>query len=66
MGRITVFSTASCPHCKRAKALLGSKGWEFSEVSLSDYPEKRAAMLQLADRLSVRNESLWLVWWLVW
>ena len=53
MGRITVFSTATCPHCKRAKALLASKGWEYSEVSLSDYPERRSAMLQLADRLSV-------------
>eukprot|EP01044_Picomonas_judraskeda_P015836 COSAG03_NODE_2720_length_2498_cov_2.215090_2_plen_154_part_01 len=53
MGRITVFSTATCPHCKRAKALLAEKGWDFTEVSLSDYPEKRGAMLQLADKLSV-------------
>ncbi len=53
MGRITVFSTATCPHCKRAKALLAEKGWEFCEVSLSDYPEQRTAMLQLADKLSV-------------
>ena len=48
-----MFSTATCPHCKRAKALLAEKGWDFTEVSLSDYPEKRAAMLQLADKLSV-------------
>jgi glutaredoxin 3 len=53
MGRITVFSTAACPHCKRAKGLLASKGWDYVEVSLSDYPEKRTAMLQLADKLSV-------------
>ena len=53
MGRITVFSTSTCPHCKRAKALLADKGWEYSEVSLSDYPEQRTAMLQLADKLSV-------------
>ena len=53
MGRITVFSTSTCPHCKRAKGLLTSKGWEYVEVSLSDYPEKRTAMLQLADKLSV-------------
>lgn len=53
MGRITVFALASCPHCKAAKALLTNKGWEYYEVSLSDYPEKRPDMLALCDRLTV-------------
>jgi glutaredoxin 3 len=53
MGRVTVFSIASCPHCQRAKALLTRRGVPFHDVSLTDYPEKRADMLQLADRLTV-------------
>jgi glutaredoxin len=53
MGRITVFSLAGCRHCKRAKALLTARGWDFLDISLSDYPEMRAPMLQLADALTV-------------
>eukprot|EP00662_Eupelagonemidae_sp_cell21_P042485 gene42485-38177_t len=48
--RVTVFSLSGCPHCLRAKRLLGDLGHPFEEVSLSDYPEKRADMLALADR----------------
>ena len=40
MGRITVFSTATCPHCEAAKALLESRGWAFTEVSLHDGPSE--------------------------
>eukprot|EP00040_Diaphanoeca_grandis_P009777 m.50107 g.50107 ORF g.50107 m.50107 type:complete len:501 (+) comp21213_c0_seq1:199-1701(+) len=53
MGKITVFSLQTCPHCKRAKQLLTDEGWSFTEISLTDYPEKRADMLKLADRLTV-------------
>jgi glutaredoxin 3 len=53
MGRVTVFSLAACPHCQRAKAVLTKRGVPFTDVSLTDYPEKRADMLQLADRLTV-------------
>ena len=52
-ARITVFSLTSCPHCKKAKAFLADKGWDYTEISLSDYPEKRGDMLELADRLTV-------------
>lgn len=53
MGRITIFALASCPHCKAAKALITNRGWEYYEISLSDYPEKRPDMLSLCDRLTV-------------
>eukprot|EP01048_Picozoa_sp_COSAG05_P022298 COSAG05_NODE_4412_length_1526_cov_1.617379_1_plen_284_part_01 len=53
MGRITVFSLADCPHCKKAKTLLGAKGWDYLDISLSDYPEMRSSMLQLANQLTV-------------
>eukprot|EP00041_Stephanoeca_diplocostata_P015389 m.293432 g.293432 ORF g.293432 m.293432 type:complete len:508 (-) comp20019_c0_seq1:242-1765(-) len=53
MGRITVFSLESCPHCKRAKAIMDERGWEYTNINLSAYPEKRADMLKLADRLTV-------------
>lgn len=53
MGRITIFSLESCPHCKRAKSLIDNKGWAYTDISLSAYPEKRSDMLKLADRLTV-------------
>lgn len=33
--------------------MLEDKGWDYYEVNLTDYPEKRADMLKLADRLTV-------------
>jgi len=30
-----------------------SPGWEFTEINISLYPEKRADMLRVADRLTV-------------
>ena len=53
MGRVTVFSLATCPHCQRAKAALTARKIPYTDVSLTDYPEKRADVLQLTDRLTV-------------
>jgi len=43
----------TCPHCARAKQALQAHGYEYHDISLSDYPEKRTDMLSLADRLTV-------------
>eukprot|EP00755_Sulcionema_specki_P028807 Sspe_Gene.90740::Locus_62220_Transcript_2_3_Confidence_0.375_Length_1302::g.90740::m.90740 len=53
VARITLFSLSTCPHCHRAKALLEKLGWEYHEISLSKYPEKRGAMVKAAGKLSV-------------
>eukprot|EP00588_Corethron_pennatum_P015810 CAMPEP_0194280572 /NCGR_PEP_ID=MMETSP0169-20130528/17967_1 /TAXON_ID=218684 /ORGANISM="Corethron pennatum, Strain L29A3" /LENGTH=513 /DNA_ID=CAMNT_0039025345 /DNA_START=96 /DNA_END=1637 /DNA_ORIENTATION=- len=53
MGRITIFSLPECPHCNRTKAALAARCIPYTEISLSDYPDKRTDMLVLADRLSV-------------
>ncbi len=34
MSRVTVFSTASCPICVKAKVLLNKWGIDFSEISI--------------------------------
>mmetsp|Transcript_18217 Transcript_18217/g.41375 ORF Transcript_18217/g.41375 Transcript_18217/m.41375 type:complete len:500 (-) Transcript_18217:287-1786(-) len=51
--KITIFSMKTCPHCARAKKALEARGYEFHDISISDYPEKRSDMLSLADRLTV-------------
>eukprot|EP01062_Namystynia_karyoxenos_P046053 TRINITY_DN34374_c0_g1_i1.p1 TRINITY_DN34374_c0_g1~~TRINITY_DN34374_c0_g1_i1.p1 ORF type:complete len:550 (+),score=178.15 TRINITY_DN34374_c0_g1_i1:71-1651(+) len=51
--RVTVFSLAGCPHCQKAKALLQELDHPYTEISLTEYPEKRGDMLAIADRLTV-------------
>jgi glutaredoxin len=53
MGRITIFTRASCIHCRRAKATLASRGFEYTEISLSDHPERREAMTALTNKVTV-------------
>lgn len=52
-GRITIFSLDHCPHCKRTKTLFRDLGWEYYEISLTDYPSAKQAMLRLSNRLTV-------------
>ncbi|CCG43285.1 glutaredoxin domain-containing protein [Magnetospirillum molischianum] len=39
---VIVYSTATCPHCVRAKSFLRSAGVEFEEVNLTTNPERQA------------------------
>jgi len=53
MGRVTIFALHECRHCKRVKSALAGRRIPYSEISLSDYPERRKVMLSLTDRLTV-------------
>ena len=48
MAKVEVYSTSYCPYCMRAKALLQSKGVKFEEIDVTDNPELRAQMVNLA------------------
>jgi glutaredoxin 3 len=48
VARIEVYTTSYCPYCMRAKALLRSKAVEFEEIDITDDPELRARMVELA------------------
>ena len=45
---VTIYTTPYCPYCHAAKALLGRKGVNFTEIDVSRDPEMRAAMTQRA------------------
>lgn len=49
MAKVEVYTTNYCPYCMRAKALLKSKGVYFEEIDVTDDPELRAKMVELAD-----------------
>lgn len=41
---IVIYTTAACPYCTQAKALLRARGLEFKEISVDGDAEGRAAM----------------------
>ncbi len=46
MSTVTIYSKDYCPYCKRAKALLQSKGVNFNEIDVSIYADKVMEMIQ--------------------
>lgn len=46
---IILYTKDYCPYCKRAKALLRSKGVTFTEYEVADNPEKLAEMIERSN-----------------
>ncbi len=53
MANITIYTSAWCPYCIRAKQLLTQKGVTFQEISVDGKPDVRAEMSQKANSNSV-------------
>lgn len=48
MARVEIYTTAYCPFCVRAKALLAHKGVKYTEIDVGGDPILRAKMTKLA------------------
>lgn len=48
MPPITIYTTATCPYCLAAKALLRRKNALFTEIGVDGDPKARAAMAERA------------------
>lgn len=48
MPKITIYTSAFCPYCHRAKALLSQKGAHFDEIDVTLKPGTRAEMRERA------------------
>ncbi|MEM9708329.1 MAG: glutaredoxin 3 [Pseudomonadota bacterium] len=48
MKPVEIYTSPLCGFCHAAKRLLTVKGVSFTEIDLSQHPEKRAEMLQRA------------------
>lgn len=53
MEGITIYTTAWCGYCTRAKALLEAKGLPYDEVSVDDDPGFRARLFDLTGGWTV-------------
>jgi len=49
MTKVLVYSTPSCPWCKKAKEFLTDKGVEYEDVDVSKDEKAMADMLQKTD-----------------
>jgi glutaredoxin 3 len=49
MPKITIYTTAACPYCLRAKALLRQKLLDFSEITVDGDPVARGKMSERSD-----------------
>ena len=46
---VEIYTRDLCGFCLRAKQLLKQKGWDFTEINISEQPEKRTEMEQRAE-----------------
>jgi glutaredoxin 3 len=54
MPSVKMYTTAVCPYCVRAKALLQSKGVQnIEEIRVDLFPEQRATMMEITGRRTV-------------
>ncbi|MDQ2736061.1 MAG: glutaredoxin 3, partial [Pseudomonadota bacterium] len=54
MQSVRMYSTATCPYCLRAKALLRQRGVEtIDEIRIDERPTERDAMIRLTQRWTV-------------
>jgi glutaredoxin 3 len=50
---VTIYTTAWCPYCARAKGLLTHKGVDFNEIDVESDPALRAQMMERSGRRTV-------------
>ena len=53
MPDVTVYSTTWCPYCDRAKKLLTTRGYDYTNINLDDDPGFRAQMVEMTGRSTV-------------
>lgn len=46
MPKIEIYSWSTCPYCRKAKALLDSKGVSYTEYDITGDDEARAKMIE--------------------
>lgn len=53
MQKIEIYTTNSCPYCGRAKMLLDSKGYEYTEINAEDAKVRQEMVERAGGRMTV-------------
>ena len=53
MAQVVMYTSAWCPYCRRAEALLRAKGAEIERIDVDAQPDRRAEMQRRSHRRTV-------------
>ena len=53
MASIKVYSTPTCPFCKRAKHFLKENNFPFEDLNVAESKEARNEMIKKSDQMAV-------------
>lgn len=51
--KIRLYSTPTCPYCKRARAYLEGKGVIYENMDVSNNPQAADEMVKISNQMSV-------------
>jgi len=51
--KVVIYSTPTCPYCKRAKDYLSRKGISYTDIDVAQDKEKAKEMVQKSGQMSV-------------
>ena len=51
--KVVIYSTPTCPYCKRAKEYLSRKGISYTDIDVAQDREKAKEMTQKSGQMSV-------------
>jgi len=51
--KVVVYSTPTCPYCKRAKDYLSRKGIPYTDINVAQDKEKAKEMIQKSGQMGV-------------
>ena len=51
--KVVIYSTPTCPYCKRAKDYLSKKGITYTDFNVAQDREKAKEMIQKSGQMSV-------------
>ncbi len=51
--KVVIYSTPTCPYCKRAKAYLSQKGISYTDIDVAQDREKAREMTEKSGQMSV-------------
>ena len=51
--KVVIYSTPTCPYCKRAKEYLSRKGISYTDIDVAQDKEKAKEMTQKSGQMSV-------------
>ena len=51
--KVVIYSTSTCPYCKRAKEYLSRKGISYTDIDVVQDREKAKEMTQKSGQMSV-------------